>query len=66
MPRWVRTTSQLRGMELLDKEHHPAVYRLSFEGLKQNEDGLYSQDAFMERLDTSIQEYDVLKEKYGQ
>lgn len=61
-----QTTSQLRGMELLDSKHHPAVYRLSFEGLEQNEDGLYSQDAFMERLDTSIQEYDVLKEKYGQ
>ena len=61
-----QTTSQLQELELLDDTHHPAVYRLSFKGLEQNEDGLYPADEFMEHLDSSIQEFDILKEKYGE
>ncbi len=61
-----QTTSQLRGLELLDAENHPAVYRLSFTGVKPNEDGLYPIEEFMGHLDVSIQEFDILKEKYGE
>ncbi|MBO5513245.1 MAG: histidine-type phosphatase [Mogibacterium sp.] len=55
-----QTTEQLRGMELLDEENHPAIYPVSLKGVKKNDDGLYTEEAFEKRLDDAIKEYDRL------
>lgn len=41
-----------------------ASFRLSFSGLTCNEDGLYDEDEFMERLGEAIADYDELIETY--
>lgn len=57
-----QTTEQLRGMELLDEENHPAIYPVSLKGVKKNSDGLYTEKAFEKRFDDAIAEYDHLDE----
>ena len=59
-----QTTDQLRSLTLLDLENHPAVCPLSFEGIKQNSDGLFQAQDFRQRLEEAISAYDVIKEQY--
>lgn len=58
-----QTTEQLRGMELLDEANHPAIYPVSLEGVKKNNDGLYTEKAFEKRFDDAIAGYDHLGEE---
>ena len=59
-----QTADQLRSLPLLDLENPPASFRLSFSGLTCDEDGLYDEDEFMERLGEAIADYDELIETY--
>ena len=60
-----QTTDQLRNLELLDTENHPAVFPLSFEGLEPKGEGLYTAADFMARLEQAIGEYDRIAEQYN-
>ena len=60
-----QTTDQLRNLTLLDMEHPPAVYPLSFSGLEKNGDGLYAAGDVLNRLQQAIEEYDRMVETYG-
>ncbi len=60
-----QTTEQLRGMPLLDLEHHPAIVPMRFAGLTTNADGLYAEQDFLRLLQDSIAEYDRIVEDYA-
>ena len=56
---------QLRTMPLLGQGNSPMIYPLSFEGLEQNQDGLYSQEDLFDRFDQAIAAYDTMVEEYS-
>ncbi len=55
-----QTTQQLRNVDILDENDHPASVDIEFNGLKQNKDSLYSDKDLKNRLKESIAEYDKL------
>ena len=57
-----QTTQQLRNVDILDENDHPASVDIEFNGLKQNKDSLYSDKDLKNRLKESIAEYDSLAE----
>ena len=59
-----QSTDQLRTTPLLSLDNPPMVYTLSFNGLEETADGLYSYKEFDRHLDESIAEYDVICETY--
>lgn len=61
-----QTFNQLRAVPLLDLSEQPFVYHLAFEGMEQNADGLYTDEALKTRFKEAIQEYDELIAKYGE
>jgi hypothetical protein len=52
-------------MPLLDLEHPPVVYPLSFMGLLYDADGLCPAEKMEGRLKSAIDRYDELLAKYG-
>ncbi|MBQ6518270.1 MAG: hypothetical protein IJI14_06095 [Anaerolineaceae bacterium] len=56
---------QLRGMPLLDQGNSPMIFPISFEGLEQNEAGLYNEADLLERFDQAIAAYDTIVETYS-
>ena len=59
-----QSVDQLRTQPLLDLENEPVVYHLSFNGIKQNKDGLYKAKDIKKLFTNSISKYDALYEKY--
>ena len=59
-----QTPEQLRNADILTGDHTPAIYDISFEGMDQNEDGLYPDDVLKGRFDFAISEYDRMAEEY--
>ena len=59
------TADQLRSAPLLSLEDHPAVVPLRFNGLTPNGDGLYPEQAFMGKLQSAIDAYDLLLDTYA-
>ena len=55
-----QTTDQLRDADILTEENHPASVDLSFSGLSQNSDSLYTDADIRGRLKESIGRYDEL------
>ena len=55
---------QMRNISLLDLEHTPVVYPISFEGLEQAENGLYRAEDLLGRFDSAISEYDTIAADY--
>ena len=60
-----QTTNQLRNLTLLDLDTHPAIVPVAFKDLERNADGLYPEQALMERFTQSIGEYDKMVEEYA-
>ncbi len=60
-----QSVDQLRGITPLSLDTPPVKYRLSFEGVDMNEDGLIAEADFLNLLDGAINAYDALVEKYG-
>ena len=58
------TPDQLRSMPLLGQGISPAIFPISFEGLEQNEAGLYNEADLLGRFDQSIAVYDTIVEDY--
>ena len=59
-----QSVQQLRNISLLDLDHTPVVYSISFEGLTQTEKGLYKAEDLMDRFDSAIAEYDNIVSEY--
>lgn len=59
-----QSLSQLKNRPLLDIENSPIKYHLSFNGLKQNQDGLYKVQDFQNKLMDSLKKYDELVSRY--
>ena len=59
------TPEQLRGMPLLGQGNSPMIFPISFEGLEQNEAGLYNEADLLERFDQAIAAYDMIVETYS-
>lgn len=55
-----QSVEQLRGCEMLDLESPPQKVKLTFEGLTENQDGLYPMEALLNRFDEAIRAYDQL------
>lgn len=55
-----QTTAQLRNAEILTADNHPASVDISFNGLDQNADSLYTDGDLKARFRESIGEYDKL------
>ena len=60
-----QTPDQLRSLSLLDLKNPPAVFHISLNGMEQNPDGLYAEDALLEHFDLAIGAYDQLIEDYS-
>lgn len=60
-----QSTEQLRGIIPLSLENPPMSYDVDFTGLERNADGYYRLDDVMGRLQSAIDAYDALVEKYG-
>ena len=60
-----QTPEQLRGMPLLDLENPPAVFPVLLNGLERNPDGLYTEEALLDRFDRAIEAYDLLVENFS-
>ena len=56
---------QLRSMSLLNEGNSPMIFPISFEGLEQNEAGLYNEADLLERFDQAIAAYDAIVETYS-
>ena len=56
---------QLRSMSLLNEGNSPMIFPISFEGLEQNEAGLYNEKDLLERFDLAIEAYDAIVETYS-
>ena len=59
------TPDQLRGMPLLSRDNHPVIFPISFNGLEQNEAGLYNEADLLDRFDQAIAAYDTIVETYS-
>ena len=59
-----QSVDQLRTQPILDLDNEPIVYHLSFNGIKQNKDGLYKAKAIKKIFNNSLKKYDALYEKY--
>ena len=59
-----QTTEQLRNTTLLDLNNPPAICHLSFEGIRQNNDGLYKDEDFRGLFEDAIGEYYRLYTEY--
>ena len=55
-----QTTEQLRDADILTEENHPASVDLSFRGISQNSDSLYTDADIRGRLNESIEKYSEL------
>ncbi len=51
---------QLRGIEMLDEKNPPAIYKLSFKGLSQNEEGFYKKEDVINAFSEAISRYNVI------
>ncbi|MCR5204422.1 MAG: histidine-type phosphatase [Lachnospiraceae bacterium] len=60
-----QSVDQLQEQPLLDLKNEPVVYHLSFNGIKQNKDGLYKEKAIKKLFKNSMKEYDDLYLKYS-
>lgn len=56
-----QSVNQLRNREILTEDNPPMVYRLKFNGLNENKDGLYSLKDIKSRFQKAILKYDELK-----
>lgn len=56
-----QSTSQLRGLTMLDLGNPPMIYPLKLRGLTANADGLYSFDDVAQRFTEAINTYDNIK-----
>ncbi len=59
-----QTVDQLRNAPLLSLEEHPAIVPLRFNGINPNEDGLYTEQLFLQKLQNAIDEYDRMLDIY--
>ena len=59
------SVEQLRSLSLLNLDHSPVVYPMSFAGLEQVEDGMYRADDLLERFETALSAYDNIVEEYS-
>ena len=59
-----QTTEQLRNAILLDLNNPPAICHLSFDGIRQNNDGLYKDEDFRGLFEDAIGEYYRLYTEY--
>jgi len=59
-----QSVQQLRNISLLDLEHTPVVYSVSFAGLQQTGNGLYKAEDLMGRFESAIAEYDDIIGEY--
>ena len=57
-----QTTRQLRNVDILDEDDHPASVDLELNGLRQNGDSLYTDADLRNRLKEAMKEYDRLAE----
>lgn len=57
-----QSVEQLRGCEMLDLGFPPQKVKLTFEGLTDNQDGLYPMEALLNRFGEAIAAYDRLTE----
>lgn len=55
-----QSVEQLQKCTMLDLNTPPMVYTLSFDGIQKNEDGFYSYNDIIERLDSAIKAFDDL------
>lgn len=60
------STSQLRGLTLLDDENPPVSLVLEFHDLPADENGFYPLDVVMTRIENALDRYDSLPEIYGE
>ena len=60
-----QTSYQLQELDLLDLTDQPMVFHVPLKGLSSNSDGLYTLDEFMAHLHNAVDEYDVIREYYG-
>ena len=58
-------TDQLRNIPLLGLDNGPAIFPLVFNGLEQNQDGLYNEEDLLDRFDQAIAAYDTMVENYS-
>ncbi len=56
-----QSTEQLRGLQMLTLDNPPMVYSLTINGLKANQDGLYSFDEVEKRFKEAIHAYDKIE-----
>ena len=61
-----QTTWQLHEMPLLDPLAPPAVHPVALRGMARSADGLYRAEDLMERLDSSIAEFDAIRQEYAE
>ena len=59
-----QTTEQLRQIQLLTLENHPAIYSVDLNGLTKNADGLYEGKAVEDRIDKALKKFDDLQVQY--
>ena len=59
-----QTTEQLREDTILDLKTNPGIYHLEFEDMQANADGLYSDNAMMDRFESAISRFDEVKASY--
>lgn len=59
-----QTTDQLRNVDILTEEEHPASVDISFKGIEANADGLYNDKDIKDRFNKAIGEYDSMKARY--
>lgn len=59
-----QTTEQLRSVDILTEEDHPAVVDIDLAGVEQNGDGLYPDKEIKERFTKAINEYDRIADTY--
>ncbi len=60
-----QSTTQLRETAMLDLAASPQIFNLSFDGIKQNADGLYSDSDFMALLQNALDNYVMLQNYYN-
>ena len=60
-----QTSYQLQELDLLDLTDQPMVFHVPLKGLSSNSDGLFTLDEFMAHLHNAVDEYDVIREYYG-